>query len=91
MQFELLLMFESVTHTYLSSTFSSVTSLTCLNKHGFINFSLVVLILHAVKCQATSKDRYVSMNPIATYARPNIGSISIIAKYRAQLIKKLKH
>gem|GEM_PF-3879947 len=51
MQFELLLMFESVTHAYLSSTFSSVTSLTCLNKHGFINFSLVVLILHAVNAR----------------------------------------
>ncbi len=69
---------------------ATVTSLTCLNRHGFIIFPCVVLILHAVKCQATSNDRYVSTNPFARYVRPIIGSISIATGYGAKLINKLK-
>lgn len=70
---------------------ANVTSLTCLNKHGFTPFSLVVLILHAVKCHATSSDRYVTMNPIARYIRLMTGSISIVVKYRARLINKSRY
>jgi hypothetical protein len=44
-------------------------------------YSLVGLILHAVKCQATSSDRYVTINPSARYIKPTMGSISIAEKY----------
>lgn len=53
-------------------------------------FSPVVLILQAVKCQATSNDRYVNINPIARYVRPRTGSISIVVRYLIRLIKKHK-
>jgi hypothetical protein len=66
------------------------TSLTCLKRHGFILFSPIGLSLHAVKCQATSSDRYVTINPSARYIRPTIGSISIAVKYIGYLIKKPK-
>lgn len=73
------------------SAAANVTSLTCLNKHGFTSFLLVVLILHAVKCHATSSDRYVTMNPIARYIRLITSSISIVVKYRARLINKSRY
>jgi hypothetical protein len=80
--------------TFMSAylrVFASATSLTCLKRHGFIIFSFETLTLHAVKCQATSNDRYVSTNPIAKYIRPTIGSIiSIVVKCRTRLIKKIK-
>jgi hypothetical protein len=63
-------------------------SLACLNRHGFIIFASPAVILHAVKCQAISNDRYVSVNPITRYAKPTIGSINTtIIKYRMRLIR----
>jgi hypothetical protein len=61
---------------------ANATNLTCLNRHGFTLFSSTILILHAVKCQATSRDRYVTKNPIARYIRPTTGSIFIAVKCR---------
>ena len=66
---------------YVLCAVPSATSLTCLNRHGFMLYTLVGLILHAVKCQATSSDRYVTINPSARYIRPTMGSISIAEKY----------
>jgi hypothetical protein len=51
---------------------------------------VLILILQAVKCQATSNDRYVDINPIAKYVRPRMGSISIVIRYLIRLIRKHK-
>lgn len=72
-------------------TLGTVTSnsLACLNRHGFSIFASLPVILHAVKCQAISNDRYVSMNPITRYARLTIGSINAtIIRYRTRLIRQ---
>ena len=64
-------------------------SLACLNRQGRTIFVSPAVILHAVKCQAISNDRYVSVNPITMYAKPTIGSINAtIIKYRMRLIKQ---
>ena len=64
-------------------------SLACLNRHGFIIFASLPVVLHAVKCQASSNDRYVSVNPITRYPRLTIGSINaMIIKHRMRLIRQ---
>ncbi len=64
-------------------------SLACLNRHDFTSFASLPVILHAVKCQAISNDRYVSVNPITRYTRLPIGSINAtIIRYRTRLIRQ---